>query len=113
MKNAITVTDNTFEQEVLKSDLPTLVDLWAPWCGPCVQIGPVIEEIAGEYASQFKVTKLNIDENPAIIQKLGVRAIPTLLFYKDGSLRDRVVGTPGKTSIVAKLDALAESKAAA
>jgi thioredoxin 1 len=113
MKNTITVTDNTFEQEVLKSDLPTLVDLWAPWCGPCVQIGPVIEEIAGEYASQFKVTKLNIDENPAITQKLGVRAIPTLLFYKDGNLHDRVVGTPGKTSIIAKLGALAESKAAA
>jgi thioredoxin 1 len=113
MKNAIHVSDNTFEAEVLKSGLPTLVDLWAPWCGPCVQIGPIVEEIAGEYAGQFKIVKLNIDENPAITQKLGVRAIPTLLFYKDGNLRDRVVGTPGKKSIIAKLDALGQSKAAA
>jgi thioredoxin 1 len=113
MKNATTVNESTFETEVLKSSLPTLVDLWAPWCGPCVQIGPVIEEIAGEYSGQFKVAKLNIDENPAITQKLGVRSIPTLLFYKDGNLRDRVVGTPGKKSIVAKLDALAQNKVAA
>ena len=113
MKNAITVNDNTFEAEVLKSDLPTLVDLWAPWCGPCVQIGPIVEEIAGEYAGRFKIAKLNIDENPAVTQKLGIRAIPTLLFYKDGSLRDRIVGTPGKKSIVAKLDALGQTEAAA
>jgi len=113
MKNTITVNDTTFEAEVLKSELPTLVDLWAPWCGPCVQIGPVVEEIAGEFAGQFKVVKLNIDENPAVTQKLGVRAIPTLLFYKDGSLRDRVVGTPGKKSIIAKLGALRQTEAAA
>jgi thioredoxin 1 len=78
-----------------------------------VQIGPVIEEIAGEYAGQFKIAKLNIDENPRITQQLGVRSIPTLLFYKDGSLRDRVVGTPAKKSIVAKLDALGETTLAA
>ncbi len=113
MKNTVTVTDSTFETEVVKSELPTLVDLWAPWCGPCVQIGPVIEEIAGEYAGQFKVVKLNIDENPAITQKLGVRSIPTLLFYKDGDLKDRLVGTAGKNSIIAKLDALAKTEAAA
>jgi len=113
MKNAITVNDSTFETEVLKSDLPTLVDLWAPWCGPCVQIGPIVEEIAGEYAGRFKVAKLNIDENPAITQKLAVRSIPTLLFFKDGALRDRVVGIPGKKSIIAKLDALEHAEAAA
>jgi len=89
MKNTITVNDTTFEAEVLKSELPTLVDLWAPWCGPCVQIGPVVEEIAGEFAGQFKVV------------------------YKDGSLRDRVVGTPGKKSIIAKLGALRQTEAAA
>ena len=113
MKNAITVNDNTFEAEVLKSDLPTLVDLWAPWCGPCVQIGPVVEEIASESAGRFKIAKLNIDDNPAVTQQLGVRAIPTLLFYKDGALRDRIVGTPSKKAIIAKLDALGQTQAAA
>jgi len=109
----IAISEKTFESEVLQSDVPTVVDLWAPWCGPCVQIGPVVEEIAVENEGRFKVAKLNIDENPQITQRLGVRSIPTLLFYKNGVLSDKLVGTVSKKSIVAKLDALRETETVA
>ena len=109
----IAISEQTFEAEVLKSELPTLVDLWAPWCGPCVQISPVVEEIASENEGKFKVTKVNIDDNPLIAHRLGVRSIPTLLFFKDGAVSDRLVGTVSKKSIVAKLEALREAEAVA
>lgn len=107
------ITDATFPVEVLQSDKPTLVDLWAPWCGPCQFIGPIIEEVAAENEGRFHIAKLNIDENPKIASGLGVRSIPTLLFFKDGELRDQVVGTTTKKNIVGKLEALEETRAAA
>jgi thioredoxin 1 len=102
--NVIHVTDSNFEQEVLKSDLPTLVDFWAPWCGPCKAIGPVIDELANEYDGKVKITKMNVDENPETPGKFGIRAIPTLIFFKDGEVADQVTGAVGKTQLVAMLD---------
>lgn len=107
------ITDATFPAEVLQSDKPTLVDFWAPWCGPCQFIGPIVEEIAAENEGQFHIAKLNIDDNPKIATGLGVRSIPTLLFFKDGELRDQVVGATTKKNIVGKLEALVETQAAA
>ena len=103
----ININETTFETEVLQSDRPTLVDLWAPWCGPCRLIGPLVDEIAEENAERFKIAKLNIDDNPQIAQRFGVRSIPTLLFFKDGELRDQVVGTVPKSALLARLEALA------
>jgi len=104
---AIAINETTFETEVLKSDKPALVDLWAPWCGPCRMIAPIIEEIAAEHDGRFKITKLNIDETPGIAQRFDVRSIPTLLFFKNGELRDRVVGTVPKSALSARLEVLA------
>jgi thioredoxin len=103
----ITINETTFDVEVLQSDKPALVDLWAPWCGPCHMVAPVVEEIAAEHNGRFKVTKVNVDENPKLVQRFGVRAIPTLLFFKDGELRDQLIGTAIKNTIVTKLEALA------
>jgi thioredoxin len=103
----ITINETTFDAEVLQSDKPALVDLWAPWCGPCHMVAPVVEEIAAEHNGRFKVTKVNVDENPKLVQRFGVRAIPTLLFFKDGELRDQLIGTAIKNTIVTKLEALA------
>jgi thioredoxin 1 len=83
-ENVIDVTDATFEQEVLKSDLPVLVDLWAPWCGPCRMVAPVIEEIAAENAGKVKACKVNVDDNPEAARQLGVNAIPCIVVFKDG-----------------------------
>ena len=109
----IAINETTFETEVLQSGKPALVDLWAPWCGPCRMIAPVVEEIAVEHESRFKITKLNIDEHPEMAGRLGVRSIPTLLFFKDGTVADQIVGTVPKKTIVAKLEALAATPAAA
>ena len=103
----IAINETTFEREVLQSDKPTLVDLWAPWCGPCRLIAPLVDEIAEENGERFKIAKLNIDDNPQIAQRFGVRSIPTLLFFKDGELRDQVVGTVPKSAMLARLEALA------
>jgi len=86
------VTDGTFEAEVLKSSKPTLVDFWAPWCGPCLQMGPIVEELAEEYKKKIKVTKLNVDENPGTAANYGIRGIPTILVFKKGKLEETVVG---------------------
>lgn len=86
------VTDGNFETEVLKSNKPTLVDFWAPWCGPCLQMGPIVEAIAAEYQKDIKVTKLNVDENPNTAVNYGIRGIPTILVFKKGKLEDTVVG---------------------
>lgn len=96
---AIQVTDSNFEEEVLKCDLPVLVDFWAPWCGPCRAMGPVIDELAQEYAGQLKIAKMNVDENPANPSKYGIRAIPTLILFKGGEVLEQVTGAVPKSSI--------------
>jgi thioredoxin 1 len=96
---AIQVTDSAFETEVLKCDLPVLVDFWAPWCGPCRALGPVIDELANEYTGQIKIAKMNVDENPNTPGKYGIRAIPTLILFKNGEVLDQVTGAVSKSSI--------------
>jgi thioredoxin 1 len=100
------LTDATFEKEVLKSDKPVLVDLWAPWCGPCRMLGPVVEELAKEYAGKAVIGKLNTDENSATMETYRVSAIPTLLFFNKGKLVEQMVGVQSKAALKAKLDAL-------
>lgn len=102
----LNLTDETFETKVLKSDQPVLVDLWAPWCGPCRMMSPVVEELAKEYAGRVVVGKLNTDENPETAATLRVSAIPTLVFVKDGRVVEQMVGVQSKASIKTRLDAL-------
>lgn len=97
--NVLEVTDGSFESDILKSDKPALVDFWAAWCGPCRAISPVVRELADEYAGRIKIAKLNVDENPATPSKYGIRAIPTLLFFKDGKLFDQITGAVSKNII--------------
>ncbi|MEA3471443.1 MAG: thioredoxin [Thermodesulfobacteriota bacterium] len=92
----IHVNDNNFDEEVLKSNKPTLVDFWAPWCGPCVPMGSIIEELAEEYKDRAKMVKLNVDDSPNTAGNYGIRAIPTLLLFKDGELEETLVGLTPK-----------------
>lgn len=105
--NVHTVTDASFDAEVLKSDKPVLVDFWAPWCGPCVQLSPVIDEIADSKAGAAKVAKVNVDENGETAVKYRINSIPALLFFKNGEVRDQLIGRAPKADIIAKLEALA------
>ncbi len=105
--NVVTVTDANFDAEVLKSDKPVLVDFWAPWCGPCVQLSPVIDEIATAKLGSAKVAKVNVDENQQVAARYRINSIPALLFFKDGQVQGQLVGRQAKTEIVAKLDSLA------
>ncbi|BAW81090.1 thioredoxin [Candidatus Nitrosoglobus terrae] len=100
----ISVTDNTFGEQVLNSDLPVLVDYWAEWCGPCKAIAPILEEIAKEYAGRVKVCKLNIDDNPATPPRYGIRGIPTLMLFKNGNVTTTKVGALSKSDLAALLD---------
>jgi len=95
----IHVSDATFEQEVLKADKPAIVDFWAPWCGPCRALGPMVEELAATHKDRLKVTKLNIDESPSTAEKYGVRSIPTLMLFKDGKLLDTLIGLVPKEKL--------------
>lgn len=100
------VTDETFETEVLQADIPVLVDFWAEWCGPCKQIAPSLDELAAEYAGRLKVAKINIDENQATPRKLGVKGIPTLQIFKNGSLEAQKVGAVPKSQLKAFIDSV-------
>ena len=102
---ALEITDANFDEIVLKSDKPVLVDLWAEWCGPCRMVGPVVEELAKEYEGKAVIGKLNVDHNPNVSMKFGIRSIPTLLFFKGGQLVDRQVGAVPKAALESKLKA--------
>ncbi|OGS11604.1 MAG: thioredoxin [Elusimicrobia bacterium RIFOXYA2_FULL_58_8] len=106
MSNEIQLTDANFEQEVLKSALPVLVDFWAPWCGPCRMLGPVIEELAKDYAGKVKVCKLNTDEAQDTAAKYNISAIPTILIFKDGKVTQELVGMQKKEELKRHLDAV-------
>ena len=100
----IHITDDTFEQEVLQSQTPVLVDYWAEWCGPCKMIAPALDQIAAEYAGRLKVAKLNIDENQGTPPKYGIRGIPTLMLFKNGNVEATKVGALSKTQLAAFID---------
>ena len=103
-ENVIEFTDNGFESDVIKAGTPVLVDFWAEWCGPCKMIGPIIQEIAGEYEGRIKVGKMNVDNNPVIPPQYGIRSIPSLLIFKDGTVSDQIVGAVPKNNITEVLD---------
>ncbi len=103
MAHPITLSDESFDSEVLKSDKAVVVDFWATWCAPCRMIAPVIEEMAKEYEGRAKVCKIDVDANPVVASKYGVMSIPSILFFKNGQLVDKVVGAVPKTQLVSKL----------
>ncbi len=99
------VTDSSFEAEVLQSDIPVLVDFWAPWCSPCRAIGPIVDELATAYEGKARIVKCNVDENQATPGKYGIRAIPTLILFKNGEVVDQVTGSASRTSLEELLNA--------
>ena len=105
-QNIVTLTDQNFDQEVLKSATPVLVDFWAEWCGPCKMVAPILDELATEYGAKVKIAKVNIDEHQALAGQFRITSIPTLLFFKGGQVVDQVVGLRSKKDFKTKLDQL-------
>ncbi len=101
--NVMHVSDAEFDSQILQSDIPALVDFWAAWCGPCRAIAPVIEELAGQYQGKVKIAKMNVDENPVTPGKYGIRAIPTLIIFKNGTVVEQITGAVGKAMIESAL----------
>ncbi|RCK73984.1 MAG: Thioredoxin [Ignavibacteriae bacterium] len=99
----LSITDETFDNEVLKSDKPVLIDFWAVWCGPCKMIAPIVDEIAMEYNDKLKVCKLDVDANPKTAMRYGIRSIPTLLIFKDGQVVEQIVGAVPKNRLVERI----------
>lgn len=104
--NIIEISDSSFDAEVLQADKPVMVDFWAPWCGPCKAIGPLIEGLSKTYADQIVFAKCNVDENPVTPGKYGIRAIPTLIFFKDGNVSDQITGMVAKAKLEEAVKAL-------
>lgn len=102
--NIVDVTDDSFEEKVLKSEFPVLVDYWAEWCGPCKMIAPILEEISVDYSKKIQIAKVNIDENPLTPSKFGIRGIPTLMLFKDGDVAATKVGAVSKSQLAAFID---------
>ena len=100
------VEDSSFDSEVLQSDKPVLVDFWAPWCGPCKAIGPVVEELANDFGDKIKFAKCNVDDNPVTPGKYGIKAIPTLIFFKAGSVVDQITGMVAKSRLESSINNL-------
>ena len=113
MNEPININEASFEKAVLQSPIPVLVDFWAAWCGPCKMIAPLLDEIAKENEGRFRIAKVNIDDDPALMQRFNVRAVPTLLFFSGGELRDQLVGGAPKQTILEKLTTLAGKAASA
>jgi thioredoxin 1 len=105
-KSYITLTDANFQKEVLQSDVPVLVDFWASWCGPCIALGPAIEQLAVEFQGKVKVGKLNVDDSPAVAQQFGIRSIPTMLFFNGGQVVDQQIGLLPKSQLAKKMESL-------
>ena len=103
---ALEVNDNNFDEVVLKSDIPVVVDFWAEWCGPCRMIAPIIDEISKEYSGKALVTKCDVDDSPSVAAQFGIRNIPTVLFFKNGKVADKQVGAVSKKNFADKLDAI-------
>ena len=106
MSDVLEVTDETFDAEVMNSDIPAMVDFWAEWCGPCRMVGPVVEELAKEYKGKIKITKLNVDENRQTPTRFGIRNIPTLILFKGGEQAHTIIGAQSKSSIEEELKKL-------
>ena len=106
MANALHLTDASFEQEVLKSDIPVVIDFWAAWCGPCRLIAPIVDELALEYAGKVKVCKLDVDNNQNTAMKYGIRSIPTIIFMKNGEVVDQLIGATSKQALTDKINSL-------
>jgi thioredoxin 1 len=105
--NVLNVTSSNFDQEVLKASVPVRLDFWAPWCGPCKMISPIVDELAAEKAGKAVIAKVNVDDNQDLAVRYRINAIPALLFFKNGEVVDQIRGNPGKAALSAKLDALA------